>query len=78
MRRRQRHMQPVDLGRRFLVAVTSPDGLEHLVSEGVFASATDGHFMARCGAVVISASLSTKPSKSCALCAGSLPPPVLR
>lgn len=52
-----------------LVRITSPDGRDHLVQEGVFTSSPDGRFLARCGCVVISGSLTTEPGPICPLCA---------
>lgn len=52
-----------------LVWVSSPDGRDHLVTDAVLATSRDGRFSARCGELVLSASLGANPGHRCALCA---------
>lgn len=51
--------------------ITSPDGYDHLVDDAVLATSFDGHFLAHCGAVVVSASMTDCPGRPCPWC---LPP----
>ncbi|MGH3586304.1 MAG: hypothetical protein ACRDQ0_08250 [Pseudonocardia sp.] len=53
-----------------MVSVTSAtDRREHLVTEAVFATTTSGRWIARCGALVLSADLGSSPGTPCELCA---------
>jgi hypothetical protein len=48
--------------------VSSPDGLDHAVPESDFARSPDGRFVARCGVLVISTSMSAEPGRRCDRC----------
>jgi hypothetical protein len=51
------------------VAITTPDGAEHVVPHVAFAERwADGRYPARCGAWVTSASMFDPPGKPCELC----------
>jgi hypothetical protein len=64
-----RQEAPPPLG---LVAITSPDGHEHLVDEQVFARTRSGRWPARCGVTVVSAALDAGPGRPCVRCTPSM------
>ena len=55
------------------VPVTCADGLDHLVAEAALANATNGVYPARCGSVVLVASMSAPDGRHCLLCHVDLP-----
>jgi hypothetical protein len=57
-----------------LIAVTASDQREHLIEERVLAASRNGRYIARCGAIVVSASMTAQPGKPCLLCAPPLEP----
>jgi hypothetical protein len=66
--------QPGDRLPLGLVAITSPGGQEHLVDEFAFTTSHSGHWRARCGAMVMSAPLASRPGRPCAMCSSPTRP----